>query len=421
MVTPSGLLPRPVPTAWLQRWRDRDVIKVVTGIRRCGKSTLLMLFQDALRAEGVPDERIVVVNLEDPACAQMLGDYRALYAHITSLLPEDGRGYVFVDEIQRADQFERVVDGLFILPGVDLYLTGSSSHLLSGNLATLLTGRYVEHRLLPLSFAEFAAAHSAASEAVPGPTLTPGPIGPPLRDLYDAYVRVGGFPFVVGLSNDDEVRQYLEGILSTVLLKDVATAQRVASTAMLQSVTDFLFANLGNLTSIKKIADTMTSAGRRISRQTVESYVQGLADAFVVYPAPRWDIRGKRLLESGEKHYVVDVGLRRALLGARPVDAGHVLENIVYLELLRRPGKVFTGKIDQREVDFVVERDDGTTYVQVALNVDDPATLDRELAALRAVPGYAPRLLLTLDREQPQSYDGIRRMSALDWLLVPDD
>jgi len=406
----AELVDRAQPLAWLRRWRDRDVIKVVTGVRRCGKSTLLRLFQNVLREEGVPGDRIVTVNLEDPEYSALLDDHRALYDHIVSLLPPDGRAYVFVDEIQRAEAFERVVDGLFIAPGVDLYLTGSSSHLLSGSLATLLTGRYVELRLLPLSFAEFVGA-KAGRDAAAGAA--------PLRDLYDSYVRSGGFPLAATLTSDEEVRQYLDGILSTILLKDVTVAQRVANTAMLQSVTQFLFASIGSPLSIKRIADTMTSAGRHLSRQTVESYLTGLTDAFVTYPAPRWDVRGKRLLESGQKYYVVDVGLRRALLGARPADAGHTLENIVYLELLRRPGRVFTGKIDQHEVDFVVEQDDGTTYIQVALNVDDPATLERELAPLRTIPGYDPRLLLTLDREPPQSYDGIRRRSVLDWLVSP--
>ena len=405
------IIQRPKSIAWLEQWRDRDIIKVVTGVRRCGKSTLLSLFRDALRTRGVLEEHIIYINLEDPVYTEMLSDHRALYEHIKSRLPSGGQGYVFVDEIQRADQFERVVDGLFILPGVDLYLTGSSSHLLSGSLATLLTGRYVEHRLLPLSFAEFVEMRTQSGGYQP-------PGGLPLRDLYDEYIRVGGFPFVAALSSDDEVRQYLEGIISTILLKDVAIAQRVSNIASLQSVAQFVFSNLGSLTSIKKIADTMTSAGRSISRPTVESYLTGLADAFVTYPVPRWDIRGKRLLETSEKHYVVDVGLRRALLGARPVDSGHVLENIVYLELLRRPGQVFTGKIDQKEVDFVVECDAGTTFIQVASSVEGQDTLERELAPLRAIPGHDPRLLLTLDRETPQSYNGIRRQSVLDWLLA---
>ena len=404
----STLIARPQSTDWLRRWRDRDVIKVVTGVRRCGKSTLLRLFQDELRQEGVDGAQIISVNLEDPAYSNLLGDYHALYEHIRSKLPVGKPAYVFIDEIQRADQFERVVDGLFIIPGLDLYLTGSSTHLLSGNLATLLTGRYVEHRLLPLSFSEFVAART---KPMPAENL-------PLRDLYDDYVRTGGFPFAVGLTSADERRQYLEGILSTVLLKDVATAQKVANTTLLWSVTQFVFSNLGSLTSVKRIADTMTSAGRSISRQTVESYLTGLADAFVIYPAPRWDIRGKRRLSSGEKNYVVDTGLRRALLGSRPTDAGHILENIIYLELLRRPGRVSTGKIDRNEVDFVVEADSGTTFIQVAHTVDNPATLERELAPLQAAPGHDPRLLLTLDREPPQSYDGIRRISALDWLLA---
>jgi predicted AAA+ superfamily ATPase len=401
------LADRPGALAWLRRWQDRQVIKVVTGVRRCGKSTVLRMFADQLRGDGVPEGNVVAVNLEDPELAGLLNDHVALYDHIRAQLAPSGTTYVFLDEIQHADQFERVVDGLFISDGVDLYVTGSSSRLLSGSLASLLTGRYVEHRLLPLSFAEFVASQHPA-----------GPRGSwPLRDLYDRFTRWGGFPFVLGLDTDDDVRQYLEGVIDTILLRDVARAAKVADTGRLRAVTEFIFDNIGNLASIKRISDTLTSAGRPIARQTVDGYLTALAEAFLVYPARRWDVRGGRLLESGEKHYVVDVGMRRALLGARPVDAGRVLENVVYLELLRRPGRVSVGKLDASEVDFVVESEAGTTYIQVSANVDDPATLERELAPLRAVPGYHPRLLLTLDREPPQSYDGIRRIGALDWLL----
>jgi uncharacterized protein len=399
-----SLVNRPEPLNWLQLWRDRDIIKVVTGARRVGKSTLLELYRAELAADGVPQKHIVTVNLEDPSLSHLLGDHQALYNYIRGQVASDATTYVFIDEIQNVAEFERVVDGLYIIPGVDLYLTGSSSQLLSGALATLLTGRYVEYHLKPFSFAEFVSAkHSDAD--------------PPIRDLYDQYVRTGGFPFAVALDDDDQVSQYLEGIINTILLADVSAAKRVANPAQLRAITEFVFANIGNLSSVKRISDAMTSAGRSISRPTVESYLSGLTDAFLVYPARRWDIRGKRLLEAGEKHYVVDTGMRRALLGARPVDAGHILENLVYVELLRRPGKVYAGKIDSKEVDFVVENELGTTYVQVCLNVDDPTTLERELAPLRAIPGFERRVLLTADREPPQSYDGIRRMSAYDFLL----
>jgi len=401
----SELINRPEPLAWLDSWRDKDIIKVVTGARRVGKSTLLSLFQAELSAAGVPKTHIVTVNLEDPTLSDLLGDHKKLYKYIKSKVPKSaGTTYLFIDEIQNAESFERVVDGLYILPSVDLYLTGSSSHLLSGALATLLTGRYVEYHLKPFSFAEFVAAKAAGTN-------------PPIRDLYDEYVRVGGFPFAASLNDDDQIRQYLEGIINTILLADIAQTLKVANPAQLRAITEFVFSDIGNLTSAKRIADAMTSAGRPISRPTVGNYLTGLTDAFLVYPAKRWDIRGKRLLENGEKHYIVDTGMRRTLLGSRPVDAGHVLENLVYVELLRRPGKVYVGKIDSKEVDFVVENDEGTTFIQVALNVDDPDTLNRELDSLRAIPGYDKRVLLTLDREPPQSYDGIRRMSAYDFLL----
>jgi predicted AAA+ superfamily ATPase len=214
------------------------------------------------------------------------------------------------------------------------------------------------------------------------------------------------------------VRQYLEGIINTVLLKDVASARKISSVDHIRAVAEFLFSSIGSLTSTNRIANTMTSAGRKISRPTVDSIMTGLIDSHLILPARRWDIRGKRLLEGGGKHYVVDVGMRRALLGTRPVDAGHILENTVFLELCRRPGLVYSGKIGTREVDFVVEDGNGTHFIQVAYSVEDPATLERELASLRAVRDATSRILLTADREPPQVYDGIRRLSVFDWLLA---
>jgi predicted AAA+ superfamily ATPase len=402
----ARLVDRPAPLSWLRQWSGHQVIKVVTGVRRCGKSTLLAMFQAELAASGVDPQAIVSLNLEDPDLGDLLGDYRLLYNHIKGRLRPTGLTHDFIDEIQNADQFERVVDGLFILKGVDLYLTGSNSQLLAGPLARLLTGRYVELRLLPLSFSEFAG-HLAGG----APTAAD-----PLRDWYDLYTQRGGFPFAARLDDEAQIRQYLEGVLDTVLMRDVAALTGPTDPRRLRAVTEFVFSNIGSLASPRRIADAITSAGRGVSRTTIERYLTALAEAFLTYPAARWDVRGKRLLESGEKHYVVDIGLRRALLGARPADRGHVLENLVYLELLRRGGKVFVGKVGAAEVDFVVEEPSGATYLQVAADADAPGVLERELAPLRAAPGHEPRLLLSLDREPPQSYDGIRRASVLEWL-----
>ncbi|MDR1825056.1 MAG: ATP-binding protein [Bifidobacteriaceae bacterium] len=403
----SGLVDRPQPLAWLRRWRDRELIKVVTGVRRCGKSTLLRMFRDELLLDGVAPRQIVALNLEDPAHAPLLADHSALYEYICRQLSQGERTYVFIDEIQRADQFERVIDGLFIKDSVDLYVTGSSSRLTSGSLATLLTGRYVALQLLPYSFAEFVGAQR----------LTGDQSRWPLLDLYSAYTSQGGFPYALAIGDENDADQYLRSIMDTVLLHDVVAVQGVREVAKLRRVTEFLFGNIGNLTSIKRISDTMTSLGSPVTRRTVESFVEALASAFLLYPARRWDVRGRRLLEGSEKHFVVDTGLRRALLGNRPVDTGHVLENTVYLELLRRPGRVYVGKIGTQEVDFVVEDQGVNTFIQVAASVAEPATLNRELAPLRAIPGYEPRLLLTLDREPNQSYDGIQRRSVINWLL----
>jgi predicted AAA+ superfamily ATPase len=399
------IIDRPRYLTWLGQWEGRDVIKIVTGVRRSGKSTLLSLFRNQL-TDRFPTESLISLNLEDPSLSPLLSDHLKLYNHVVSLLQPNTLNHVFIDEAQNADQFERVIDGLFIRPDVDLYITGSSSRLLSGSLATMLSGRYVELHTYPLSYSEY------VDYRAPSGGMRP------LRDLYDEYVRNGGFPYAVQLSNDSQFFDYLNGIINTVLLKDVVERLNLRNVTQLRSIVEFLFDNVGNLTTPSKVANSLTSAGRPISRQTVETITSGLSNAFLIYPAKRWDVRGKRLLESNEKNYIVDTGLRRTLLGTRPIDAGHILENIVYLELLRRYNHVYVGKIDTKEVDFVVEDPaNGAEYIQVSWDVSNPKTLNRELAPLEMIPDHNPRLLLTMDRESPQSYNGIKRQSVLDWLL----
>ncbi|MDR0284541.1 MAG: ATP-binding protein [Propionibacteriaceae bacterium] len=401
-------IPRETELASLRRWRDKDMVKVVTGVRRCGKSTLLALFAEELRQQGVPDERIVTLNLEDFALSHLLKDPRAFHDHVASLLRPGERTYLFIDEIQLLDAFETALNSLALNHDLDVYVTGSNAQMLSSEIATRLAGRYVEIHLLPLSYAQYAAHRRLIAD--PEEDLSyPG--------LYASFVSQGGFPLVQRLAGDPEaVSDYLRGIIDTVLIKDVAIRAKVANVALLTDVTTFLLHNVGNLTSLRRIADTLGTFGRKPSSTTVDSYVSGLVDAFLVYPVRRWDIQGLRLLAGPDKYYAVDPGVRNALVGYAGGDAGHLLENVVYLELRRRHTSVWCGASKAGEIDFVVSEGADLTFYQVAQTVRPPDTLARELAPLQAIRDHHPKRLLTLDAEPPITHDGIQQLYVLDWL-----
>ena len=387
--------------SWLTTWRDKDVIKAVTGVRRCGKSTLLRLFENHLRASGVDDQHIIAIDLENVDHDKSAASYVALYEHVMARAPESGTTYVFIDEVQLVPEFEKAVASLRAQANLDVYITGSNASLLASDLATRLTGRYVELSILPLSFREWTSGRSRVASL----------------DAYRLFASYGSFPFTLQLEDQPTaVIQYLGGVLDTIIGRDVAVRRRVANMAALFDVVSFMADNIGNLTSPRRIADTLTSKGRRVTAPTVESYLDGLAEAYLLYPVNRYNIRGKRRLERIQKYYLVDPGLRTAMLGRSAPDRGRVLENVIYLELLRRHGRVFAGKLDNLEVDFVVEWNDHTEYIQVAETTADPVTLERELAPLRRIPNFHPRTLITLDPTGPHSFDGISQAYAPEWL-----
>lgn len=396
------MIQRPYYLEQLWRWRGRDVIKVVSGIRRCGKSTLLSMFREELRKSGVPEEHILSLNLEGIEGIDIT-ESRQLLAYFVKRLPPQGMNYIFIDEVQQVAHFEKAVDALFVQENCDVYVTGSNSKLLSGELATLLSGRYVEIRMHPFSFAEYASAHEGES---------------PER-LYRRYLMESSFPYASMLPDAKAVQQYLSSIYDTVILKDIVGRRKLPDLALLKKITRFLFDNIGNPCSSKKLADTLTSMGSKTTIPTVENYLGALQDAFLFYRADRQDLKGKEYLRTGGKYYAVDLGLRQMVLGNKPMDAGHMLENIVYLELLRRYDEVFIGKVDRMEIDFVAVREGEPSYYQVAYTVMDAAgeTLQRELAPFKALRDYYPRYLLTMDLVPPMSYDGIRQQYVLDWLL----
>ncbi|MDL2250727.1 ATP-binding protein, partial [Lachnospiraceae bacterium OttesenSCG-928-J05] len=311
--------------------------------------------------------------------------------------------YIFLDEVQNIENFPKVVDSLFIKKNVDMYITGSNAYMLSSEIATLISGRYVQIEMLPLSFKEYIESTGNMNE----------------RGIkYTEYLEASSFPYTLELKGQpEEIRDYLEGIYNTIVVKDIVQRKRITDTMMLKSVLRFVFDNIGNPLSSKKIADTMTSGGRKIDAKTVEKYLECLSESYIIYQAKRYNIKGKQYLKTLEKYYVVDIGLRYMLLGKRQMDMGHILENVIYLELLRRGYDVYVGKVDSFEVDFVAQNNMGTTYFQVALTAREEQTLERELRPLKAIRDHYPKILLTLDEDPEVQYAGIRRINARDWLL----
>ena len=394
----------------LLSWKDEQVIKVVTGIRRCGKSTLLAQFQQRLLQDGISSEQIVSVNFEELEYEE-LQDYHRLYAYLKERLVPGKTTYIFLDEVQKVPAFEKVVDSLYVKPNVDIYITGSNAWMLSGDLATLLTGRYVEIRMLPLSFREFI-------------TLT----GLNEEEGLAEYLRHGGLPYVAQMNRTNEkVEAYLEGIYNTVIVKDIEDRQsrresdpakrKITDIALLKTIAKYLASVVGSPVSIRSVTDYLISSGRKVSPNTVDDYVEALTESFIFYPVDRFDIVGKQLLKIGKKLYIVDPGLRNHILPRKAYDLGFTLENVVYLELLRRGYRVSIGKLGNTEVDFVAEKQGELTYIQVTADMTAQETFDREMRPLTLIRDNYEKLILTADHLTVGNYNGIRVKNITKWLL----
>lgn len=383
----------------LAQWRNKQVIKVITGVRRSGKSTLLQQFQQMLMADGVSESQIQSINFEDLA-NEHLADYKVLYKHVIDHLQPDSQNYVFLDEVQMVNEFQRTVSSLLLQPNVDIYITGSNAYMLSSEIATLLSGRYVELRVLPLAFAEYVSAQSLPSD-----------------QAYRRYVSETAFPYGLQLPSPDAVREYIRGVYSTVVLKDIVSRRKLQDMDLLERIIRFLADNIGSISSVRNIVSNFLAGGRKVSDHTVEAYVQSLTECYLFYKVERYDVRGKQTLKVGHKYYIADLGIRHLLLGIRNNDLGHLLENVIYLELLRRNYQVMVGKMDNAEIDFVAFQSGLPIYVQVALSVRDADTLQRELSPLKLVANHYPKYLITLDNDPVVSHDGITQVYALDWLL----
>ncbi len=384
----------------LNSYKDKQIIKVITGIRRSGKSTILNEFKKELIDKGIFEKNIISINFEDNSNRELM-DFQKLHDYIIEKADKKCMNYVFLDEIQNVENFQKCIDSLLLRDYLDIYITGSNSYMLSGELATYLTGRYIQIHVLPLSFKEYLSYYGEEDE---------------LRK-YNEYSIYGGFPNLINLESSNQKLEYLDSIYNTVIVKDVINRKKVNDIMMLESICRFLFDSIGSSISTKKISDTLVSNGRKNSVHTVEEYVNSLLESYVLYKVNRFDIKGKQLLKTQEKYYLSDLGLRTYLLGKNiNRDLGHILENIIFLELKRKGYRVYIGKNDETEVDFVVEAEDEYIYIQVALSVREEITLQRELKSLESISNHYKKYIITLDYDT-NNYNGIKQISAIDFLL----
>jgi predicted AAA+ superfamily ATPase len=403
-------------------FRDTDLVKVVTGIRRCGKSFLLQLVRQHIEGEGKPDHAFLSLNLEDRQYGIATDD--DLYAYIAERLSETGRTYIFIDEIQRIEGWHDVVNSMRVGFDCDIYVTGSNAFLLSSEIATYLSGRYIEVKMLPLAFSEFL--DFCGLSFAPGSTATADGAGQILTfdDIFLRYLNYGGMPAIATLGTNQTIHShYMEGLYDTVIVRDImnrernASERRISNPDPLKAICEYLSDNIGNMTSLKKIADTLTSAGRKTHHDTVRSYVKALEDAYIFYPAKRYDIHGKAILKTLPKYYVVDTGLRRFLAGYRDADTGFVFENAVYLQLLFEGWSVHVGKLYQNEVDFVAAKDGKILYVQVADGLYSEAVQNRELKPLLAIPDAHEKIIVVRQGDYRSDIEGVRIVKARDFFV----
>ncbi|MDR1880276.1 MAG: ATP-binding protein [Tannerellaceae bacterium] len=384
--------------------RDKNLIKVLTGVRRCGKSTVMQMFRDYLIADGVNGTQIVFLNFEDVDNRKWLNDFEGLYYHITDRLDLSKPCYVFLDEVQHVKEFERLVDGLYVKPNIDVYITGSNAYLLSSELGTLLTGRYISIHILPFSFREFLLTQTDISRT---------------DLLFSNYIDTGGMPGIFDLP-ENSVKNYIRDVIQNIIQKDILVRNKWRNEDHFNKTTAFLFDSIGSVISPKKITDTLKSNNQlSLSHNTVDNYINALVESYLFYRVKRFDLRGKGLLITQEKYYTVDLGLKKFFLGDKiSLDLGHHLENIVFLELLRRGHQVSIGKAGDTEIDFVVHKPNGDReYIQVAWTAKEESTFQREIRPFELIRDFNRRILLTTDVEPATTYKGIQKINVIDWLL----
>ncbi len=393
----------------LLSYKDKtEIIKVLTGIRRCGKSTLLELYKQYLLDDGVKDNHIIHIRFESLE-HEDLKTYKELNEYILERINTDGINYILLDEVQYVENWERAVNSLHLMKNTDIIITGSNAYMLSSDLSTLISGRYVEIMIYPLSFREFLDFNQIGMEAN-------------LDAWLQKYIEIGGFPGLIELvNNPNTIDPFLIGILNTILLKDVTQKNAVRDPILLENILRFLAKSISSPVSIKRITDYLISSGRKTTFETVDSYVTMLEKSYLIYRAKRYDIKGLALLKTNDKLYLTDLGLRRILLRRQTEDYGALLENIVFFELLRRGYHVEVGKYEELEVDFVATKNDERKYIQVTASLLNEETKERELKPLRAIPDFNQRIVLSADHLMPKNSDGIKLINIIDFLLANEE
>ncbi len=407
----TELINRPQYLQLLIQNKDVDLVKIVTGIRRCGKSSLLDLFHEYLRENDVPSINIIHMNLESLRYRE-LTDYLAFYDYVSSRIPAEGKTYLIFDELQQVRHWEKAIESFRLDFDTDIYITGSNAYLLSTEFSTLLSGRYVEIQMLPLSFKEFLDFYDFEDAVA-------------IEEKFQRYLQFGGMPVLREYRFHESRRmQALEGHYATVVLRDILQRNGQADQNMLHKIMLFLCSNIGSITSPNRIGNVLSGEGefpagrgRNVAGKTVDKYISMLNNAFVFFSVGRYDVRGKQLLKTLGKNYIIDIGFRNMLLGFRDADRGHILENVVYLELLRRDYRVYVGKVGELETDFVAEKPSDKLYIQVTESMQSLQTRERELAPLRKIPDNYEKIVLSMDKDFISSYDGIKSLNLIDWLL----
>lgn len=408
----AELINRPAYLNQLIQNKDVDLVKIVTGIRRCGKSALLDLFHQYLVESGITESNIIHMNLESLRY-RSITDYLTFYGYVSERIAKEGKTYLIFDEPQAVEHWEKAIESFRLDFDVDIYITGSNAYMLSSEFSTLLSGRYIEIRLLPLSFKEFLTFYEF-SESIT------------MEEKFQRYLQFGGMPILREYHfNEPRSNQALEGIYSTVVLRDVLQRNPLADQATMQKIMLFLCSNIGSITSPNSIGNVLSNEGdiktgkvKNIAGKTVEKYIAMLRSAFIVSSVGRYDVKGKQLLKTLGKNYIVDIGFRNMLLGYRDVDRGHILENIVYLELIRRDYNVYIGKVGETEIDFVAEKPNEKLYIQVTESMQSTETRERELRPLRMISDNYEKIVLSMDHSYINSYDGIKSINLIDWLLM---
>ena len=408
----TELINRPQYLDQLIQNKDVDLVKIVTGIRRCGKSSLLNLFHGYLTEQGIPDSNIIHMNMESLRYRD-LTDHLSFYDYISERITGNGKTYLIFDELQAVEHWEKAIESFRLDFDVDIYITGSNAYLLSTEFSTLLSGRYVEIQMLPLSFKEFLDFYEFA------PDIS-------MDEKFQKYLQFGGMPILREYKfNEARSNQALEGIYATVVLRDILQRNNGSDQMLLQKIVLFLCSNIGSITSPNSIGNVLSNEGdiktgktKGIAGKTVDKYIAMLHNAFIFFSVGRYDVKGKQLLKTLGKNYIIDMGFRNMLLGYRDADRGHIIENIVFLELLRRDYRVYIGKVGETEVDFVAEKPNDKIYIQVTESMRSPETRERELRPLRMIPDNYEKIVLSMDRNYINSYDGIKSLNLIDWLLA---